>query len=287
VSGRVVCFGGLVLDRRVRSLARVVPATSNPAAAELAPGGVAANVAVGLARLGVHAALVTAVGDDDSGRVLLEHAIAGGVDVRGVRVVAGCASAQYLAFLQPDGELYVAAAAMDVLARITVEDVRRAWPVGHDDWVFAEANLSSGALAETIASARTSRGRLAVDAVSVPKAARLPADLSGIAVLFGNLDEARALVGDPGADRYGCARALRARGVSASVLTLGAEGAFVLAGDDEPIHVPGIPVRVRDVTGAGDALVAATLAGLLRGRGLAEAVGAGTLAAAALIGPQH
>jgi pseudouridine kinase len=214
---------------------------------------------------------------------LRQGAAAAGVDVRGVRVVAGAVSAQYLAFLQPDGELCVAAAAMEVLEAITPDDVRRAWP-DRDAWVFAEANLTSAALAGAIASALTTGVRLAVDAVSVPKATRLPAALGGIAVLFGNLDEARALVGSAEATPEQAAALLRGRGAGAVVVTLGQEGAVVLAPDGETAHVPGVTVEVHDVTGAGDTLIATTLAASLQGCGLVGAVRAGIVAAAESIG---
>lgn len=55
-----------------------------------------------------------------------------------------------------------------------------------------------------------------------------------------------------------------------AVLTCGAAGALVCAGDDA-FEVPGIPTRVVDTVGAGDAFAAALLVGLLRGLALREA----------------
>src|SRR5262245_44333687 len=100
MSEPVLCIGGLVLDRRQRSRGGVVPATSNPATIELTCGGVAGNVATDLTRRrGVPATLVSCVGDDEAGRFLVDRVSEAGVDVRGVRVVKGAMSAQYVALL--------------------------------------------------------------------------------------------------------------------------------------------------------------------------------------------
>ncbi|WP_432979549.1 PfkB family carbohydrate kinase [Dactylosporangium sp. CA-233914] len=52
-----------------------------PGGTDEVPGGSPANVARGLARLGVPTALLTSIGDDDRGRLLLAHLTGAGVDV--------------------------------------------------------------------------------------------------------------------------------------------------------------------------------------------------------------
>ncbi|MGH3510151.1 MAG: PfkB family carbohydrate kinase [Nocardioidaceae bacterium] len=54
-----------------------------------AAGGSPMNVAVGLARLGVDTTLVTEIGDDDLGRVIIEHVTASGVELAPDAVVPG------------------------------------------------------------------------------------------------------------------------------------------------------------------------------------------------------
>ena len=56
-----------------------------------------------------------------------------------------------------------------------------------------------------------------------------------------------------------------AAGAEAVLVTLSEEGMLLDADGAEPVHVPAYPVRVRDVSGAGDT-VAAVLAALARGR---------------------
>ncbi|MBR5111228.1 MAG: carbohydrate kinase family protein [Clostridia bacterium] len=60
---------------------------------------------------------------------------------------------------------------------------------------------------------------------------------------------------------------------NAVIVTLGPDGAMVLDGQEEPLHLPALPVpRVADTIGAGDAHAGAVLLALSRGRKLPDAV---------------
>ncbi|MCP8937116.1 winged helix-turn-helix transcriptional regulator [Alsobacter sp. SYSU M60028] len=278
-AGRVTCIGGAVLDRKYASAVPIEPRTSNPVSGCRAFGGVARNVAENLARLGVAASLVSIIGDDEAGRDLLEHLRGVGVDGSGVVTARGQRTAEYVAVLGPDSDLVVGVADMGVFDLFSVADIDRAWPrIAASAWVFLDCNLPGDVIAAVIARKHAARFKLAVNAVSAPKARRLPQDLRGIDLLFVNLDEARALLGGSPRARA-AASALVKRGAEAVVLTRGSAGACVAAGQDVA-EVPSAPASPVDVTGAGDALVAATLTRLLAGETLVDAVRAGAVLAA-------
>lgn len=258
---RIVCFGGAVLDRKYHALEPLIAGTSNPATSVRAYGGVARNVAENLARLDVPVTLVSAVGDDEGGRGLMRALQSLGADVSGVSISAAHGTAEYAALLQPDNSLAFGIADMAVFETLTLDKLNADWPkLNSADWVFADCNLPQDTLRELVARAAASRFKLAVDAVSVHKVTRLPDDLSGIAVLFLNREEAAAL----GAKR----------GAGAMVTTLGPQG--VQLSDGEGTRSLAAPAAtVRDVTGAGDSLIAGTLYGLLQGHPLVEAVTVG------------
>lgn len=99
-------------------------------------------------------------------------------------------------------------------------------------------------------------------------------------ILLLTIEEAEYLVNDKGAK---AATALRTFGPPVVVLKAGAEGCYVAA-EELDIHHPGFDVEVVDTVGAGDAFVAAFIAGYLRGgdwrecAALANAMGAAVVA---------
>ena len=115
-------------------------------------------------------------------------------------------------------------------------------------------------------------------AVLNPAPARASDGPVGGVVLTPNADEARALAGED--DVEAAARALAARTAAPVLVTLGADGALLLDGNDAQ-RLPAPRVAVVDTTGAGDTVNGALAAELAAGRPLAEAVRF-ALAAAAL-----
>jgi pseudouridine kinase len=277
---RIVCVGNAALDRTFALDGPARMSTSNPAQLRTGFGGVARNVAENLARLGASAALVTQVGNDAAGRALRADCAAHGIDVGGVMLSEVHPTPEYAAIIDQRSELVIgvsAAAAIDALSVAQLgaafdEDARTAW-------TFADCTLPATVIAALLEDRRAGGPPLAIDAVSTAKAQRLPGDLRGLDLLFLNEDEARALLGDgAAADMLELARAVRARGAAAVVLTRGARGAIV-ATDDGTAEIPAPAATPVDVTGAGDALIAGTLFGLLMGERLADAVRTGTLVA--------
>lgn len=277
---RAICIGGATLDRTYRAHSVLRPGTSNPASASWSFGGVARNVAENLAKLGASVALLTLVGDDEGGRAIIDHLGRIGVETCHINVTPQHRTAEYVAISEPGGELALGIADMEILDQITVDHLGPVWPaITAARWVFADCNLPASVLAYLISERQRHDFKLAVDAVSVSKVLRLPPDLSGIDVLFLNGDEARSLVGDAlltGRDR---AAAVTARGVGTVVETQGVDGVAV-ATSDLVLTLPAVPAEAVDVTGAGDALTAATLDALMRDVSVHDAARIGTLAAA-------
>jgi pseudouridine kinase len=279
-SVHVVCVGGANMDIKCRIAGTTVMGSSNPGATVLSPGGVARNVAHNLARLGVSAALVSAVGRDAFGRQILAATAAAGVDMGGVLRAAG-ASGSYSAVLDTKGELVLGVAAMAVLEQLTPRRLSaQRKRLAAADLIVADSNLPIDTLDWLIDFAAARRVKLALETVSVPKGGRLKRLLAAgrpLFALFCNRAEAAALTGRLRLQE--AARRLHERGVRHVGIGLGRRGMFVSDGEERRI-VPTLPARVVDVTGAGDAAVAGTLYGLLRGRDLTTAAAYGQAAAA-------
>ena len=268
-----VVVGGANMDVKARSARPVVPGTSNPGRAVRSPGGVGRNVAENLARLGTPTVLVAAVGPDALGDELVAATSAAGVDVRLVRRVAS-RTGTYVAVLDDVGELVVAVSDMAATEALTPSDVRAAESViTGSSLVVLDGNLSRAALTASWDLAVEAGVPVVLDPVSVPKAAALADLLDGTRPLFAvtpNLDEL-AVLGD--------SVDLLARGVELVWVRAGVEGSRLISRDGST-RLPSSPADVVDVTGAGDAMLAAFCHGVLSGDDPVTAARLGHAAAA-------
>jgi pseudouridine kinase len=267
----VVCIGAANLDRKLRSLAGIALHTSNPASQRESFGGVARNIAENLARMGAPVALLTATGKDSSGAALLAHAQGLGIDTGGTLQLDGVASGTYTAVLDQDGEMVVALADMALYERLdrAFVDSRQA-QLAAAALVVADLNLPLETVETLIAQARRLDAPLVLVAVSEPKMARLPQDLSGVRLLVLNRGELAARVGRELAGETELEAAVaevRAQGVRDLIVTRGAEGVLYThgaAGEDRIVRLYARGAEVVDVTGAGDAFAAAVCWSLLQ-----------------------
>ncbi|MBB3194620.1 carbohydrate kinase [Roseateles terrae] len=266
----LVCIGGTNLDRKLRSLEAPRMGSSNPARQFESPGGVARNIAENLARLGLPVHLLTAVGRDAAGQALLADLQALGVDCTGSVQAADAPTGSYTAVLDEQGDLMLAMADMALTDRLDSDFIRRCAPQrAAARWLVADLNLPAPALAVLQQEAVTRQQHLVVVAVSVPKMQRLGTSLAGIDLLVLNRTELSALMGDALAtdtalnDAW---QALRARGLQRLVMSDGAQGVRFSDGDTlSAMAAPKVPRgRMREVTGAGDALSAGIVAALHR-----------------------
>jgi sugar/nucleoside kinase (ribokinase family) len=271
---RVICFGAAHWDvvGRPRPGARGRDA---PGLVSRFAGGVALNVAVGLAAGGIAATLVAAVGDDAEGRELAEFVSEAGVDASGMLAYSGAPTGRYVALERADGELLAAVADSRALDALLPEHLPLASLPKADAW-FLDANLPPTAIRALAHAA--DRPPLFADAVSEEKAARLRDALGLLDTVYCNRAEAEAICATGLNAARAAAEALVIRGARRAVVTNGP----LAAADAGPHGVVSLkPERsvVRSATGAGDALMAAHIAARLRGARPDEALAAGLDAA--------
>jgi pseudouridine kinase len=290
--GGVVVIGGANVDVRARSHTKAVPATSNPGTVSRSAGGVGRNVAENLARLGTPVRLVAAVGRDDEGDRLLADTAAAGVDVDHV-VRTAEPTGSYLAVLDADGELVVAVSDMAGTDALRPDHVRRVRPlVAAAEILVVDGNLGPQTLAACLDLAHETGTPVVLDPVSVPKAARVATLLDAgrpLLALTPNLAELGALTARTVADETDitdAAAALHQLGVTHVWVRLGPAGS-VLSSTGATTRLDTVPGPVVDVTGAGDAMLAAFCHGLVAGRSPAEAARRGHAAAALTVAVPH
>jgi fructokinase len=241
-----------------------------------APGGAPANVAVGVARLGVTSGFIGKVGDDPFGRhlaaVLAEH----GVDVSQIRFDDEARTALAFVSLTPEGERDF------MFYRHPSADMRHRPDEIDEEAIRAARILHVGSISligESAERATRHAVRVARDAgtlVSYDPNLRLPlwpsADAAAEAMrsLLEHADvvkvsdeELRFLTGGDDED---AARSLWHDGWQLLLVTRGETGVDYLL-PDHAGSVPGYRVEVHDTTGAGDAFTAAVLAAIVETQG--------------------
>jgi pseudouridine kinase len=264
---RIVVIGGANLDIAGQATVSARPGDSTPGRVHTAAGGVARNIAENLARLGHAVRLVSAVGSDEDGRWLKRLTAAAGVDAGGCRVVAGARTARYLSLHAEDGRLLQAINDMAVLDALGPDAMaREAGRLRRAPAVVVDANLGEAALGWLFA--QRTDAPLHADAVSAAKCERLRSGLARLHTLKLNRLEAEVLSGLPartGRQRERVAAWFHAQGVRRLALSLGGEGLRLSEAGGGVCERPVWPVAVRNVTGAGDALMAALVHAQLAG----------------------
>mgnify|MGYP005840348269 FL=1 len=282
--GYVLVIGSAGIDVKGRPTQELTWGAPNMGFVRNSVGGVARNVAENLARLEVPTVLLSAVGDDDEGRRVLAHSADHGVDCSRVRVVAGAHTGVYLALLKPNGELLAAIADFEVMGAVDDDYLRQHEDLLADaDMVMVDMTLSDTALATLFELAERHHVRVCADPTTPRLAGRLCPYIGQLHLVVPNAAETTALCGldDPAHDRdtaIAAARHLVSLGAYLAVVTLGAQGLAYADGSGGG-YIPPIKTQVVDSTGAGDALTAAVIFGLLNEVPVDEAMRLGVTAA--------
>jgi len=280
----ILIIGAAGLDTKGRAIGPLQPGTSNPGSIRTSVGGVARNVAENLARLGEHAVLLSVVGADRSGRRVREQAAEAGVDVSYLLESPDHHTGAYMAVYGPTGAPVVSIDDMDALSAITPAVIYSRRSLVRDAaMVVIDANLAPPTINSLLRLAVKYRAPVSADPTSVSLAARLKPHLRHLFMVTPDLPEAEVLCGrslrNTRSQGIAAAKQLVAMGVQVAIVTM-AELGVCYATPEVSGHVPAVKTQVVDRTGAGDALTAGVVFGLLNDFPIDEAVRLGASAAA-------
>ncbi|HEU0082617.1 MAG TPA: D-glycero-beta-D-manno-heptose-7-phosphate kinase [Bradyrhizobium sp.] len=292
----VLCVGDLMLDEFVYGeVSRISPEAPAPVIAvqrvESSIGG-AGNVARNIASLGARCIFVGLVGEDDAG-LALKGALAkesliesvliadpARPTTRKVRFVSEHFSTH---MLRADWELATPASAEieQKLIDAILPLLPRADIVLLSD--YAKGALTARVIRNVIEAARKTGKRVIVD----PKSANL-AIYRGATLLTPNRREfaeaTRSLAGNEAEIAAAAQDAMQLADCEALLVTQSEHGMTLVPRDGEAIHVPAHPVRVRDVSGAGDTVAAVLAVTLAAGADRETALRCANAAAAVAVG---
>lgn len=279
----VLVVGAAGVDSKGKANAPLTLGSSTPGTIRVSVGGVGRNIAENLARLGIEAVLLSAIGAGGSGQRILANAAEVGINTDYLIVSAEYHTSAYIALLDEKGNLVMSVDDMEILALITPQLInRRRSLIKNAALIVFDANLPEATIAALVKVAQRYGVRLCADPTSNLLAPRLKAYLPNLFMIIPNVLEAEILSGKIIKDESGAmtaARTLVNAGVKIVIITL-AEAGVVYATARASGHIPAIATDIVDPSGAGDALTAAVVFGLLNNIPIDEAVRLGASAAA-------
>ncbi|ETL33635.1 hypothetical protein L914_13869 [Phytophthora nicotianae] len=191
---RVLVVGGLVLDIISSSTSPLIRGTSNIGTIKQSSGGVGRNIAECLHRLRLDPLLVSSIGSDASGSILLENLKKLGMNTSGIRISDNLSTAVYSAVLDSTGDMDAAVADMSAFESIESKVISDK-AIDKAKLVIADGNL----IPATIGDLFTRCVHLGVDTwfepTSVQKAIRVVegGGVSSMKYMSPNADELHAI----------------------------------------------------------------------------------------------
>ncbi len=262
----VVALGELVID--------LVPEPRPDGRMAFAPkpGGAPGNVAVGVARLGGRAAMLSKVGDDPFGRLLIETLRGFGVSAEGVRTASKARTSLAIVTVDAEGErdfaLYrencaESTYAADELAAETIVNSR----ILHIGSLLLGEPICAAAQRRAVRVAGEAGTLVSVDVNLRPSLWRSVEAMRAVALEAAEdadilkVSEEELVLMAQTTDVDDALARIERRGRLLTAITFGPHGALLVA-EGLRARVPGFAVKVADTVGCGDAFTASLLADL-------------------------
>jgi pseudouridine kinase len=277
-------IGATLLDSKGKPRLGLEPGTSNPARIRHTRGGTARNVAENLACFGAEVKLLSAVGDDQTGRQLVAQTAEAGVDVSDVQVISGERTGSYMAILDEEGSLSVALDDVSIMSHISPAYLYQNRKLFRDAcMVLFDGSLDEAAVEMAVRLATQYQVPICADPSSTRLAHKLKEYLPKLHLVVPNEVEAAALTDvdflgyDPDASLEAAMTLMRS-GVATVIVTLSDFG-LVYSTSDETGYLPARYSEIVDSTGTGDSVTAAVMFGMVNDFPIAEATRLGAAAA--------
>ncbi len=256
----VVCIGTSNVDISGFASSELMLKDKNPnATIEISPGGVARNIGENLAIMGVSTKMLTAVGDDIYGDLIINESKKSGMDMSDVRVVNGGKSCLYISLNGPSGDMEVGMTDMGLGSYINRDYMKSKSNVLNKASVIV---LSPCVGADALSYIRENfhNKPIFIDVVAVDYADTVNEFMDLFHTVKANIYEAEALCGikiKDNSDVDIAASRILKKGAKNVYITLGEDGVYYKNNKGSVVCKKSYPVsEVVSCTGAGDAFMA-------------------------------
>ena len=277
----ICVIGGSNIDIQGFPREELISGDSNPGLVKTSLGGVGRNIAENLTRLNLNTKFLSVVGDDENGRLILNHAKSIDLNMENTLVVKGEPTSTYLCVLDEKRDMNVAISSMDILKNMDIDYIKRnEYIIKNSKYCVVDANLPD--ILEYIVTSYDVP--FILDTVSASKAKKIKDLVGYFHTIKPNKIEAEILSGisiNSEEDLRKVGAYFIQKGVKNVFITLGADGVYYKTLDEEGMIIPP-RVEMVGATGAGDAFIAGLIYGLFHGKNIEEeikfAIGASIIA---------
>ena len=285
----VIVIGGSNVDVHGISDSKINFSDSNPGKICVSPGGVARNIAENLCQMNISCKLISAVGNDSYGEMLLKKNIEAGIDSRFVIKHERYPTSSYLSIIDESGEMVGAVSDMDIISTITpsyLESIKKIVMIA--EVICIDTNLSE----DSIEYIFNTFGDIPifVDPVSAKKVKKIAPFISKINTFKPNINEAEELSGIKIKSKRDLIRVsdwFHEKGLDQLFISLGSKGLFYSNINESGSEAPRINKnRVKNVSGAGDTVMASLIYSYKKGYEIRESARKALIAASISITDQ-
>lgn len=249
----VVVIGGCNMDISGRPSNKMILHDSNIGEVKTSTGGVGRNIAENLSRLGVAVKMISAVGNDEFGSVILSELNALKVDTTGIMVHQSHPTSTYLAVSDESGDMHVAISQMNIVDEISIAYINEFnHMIENADCLVMDTNLKEEVVHYILN--KYAHKKIFVDTVSTAKAVKVKGMLNKIYFLKPNLLEAE-LLSDFSGQTTEVKQIIKNLPSHKIAISLGPNGVVGRDGH-EIIQLSTPETHILNTTGAGDAFMA-------------------------------
>jgi sugar/nucleoside kinase (ribokinase family) len=246
---------------------------SIPGEIKMSFGGVCRNISENLAKMGVNTRFISVLGDDETGREMLDHAQSVGYDMTDSLILKNGRTPTYLAILDEHGEMVSGINDMASIQQLDADFIDSKQDIiMNSEYTFLDADNPDNL--KHILTQYEGTTKFVLDPISVIKAKKIKDLIGHFHTIKPNRHEAEILAGfriQEEKDLIKAANVFLKKGVQNIFITLDSEGVFYANREKVGKIVPQNP-EVINVTGAGDSFVAGIGYGYMNNKSIEETV---------------
>ncbi|ENK1243595.1 carbohydrate kinase family protein [Clostridium botulinum] len=269
----VLVLGASVVDIFGFSCCDYRAYNSNPGKIKISFGGVCRNIAENLSKVGINTKLISILGEDENGKCMLDHSRKIGYDMEDSLILKNGTTPTYMAILDEKGEMVSGVADMKSIDKMDFKFIdSKATIIEKSEYTVLDSDNAT--ILEYILKKFKGKTKFILDPVSAEKAKNIKHLIKYFHTIKPNIHEAEVLSGfkiESIEDLNKAAEYFISLGIENVFISLDAEGIYYKNKFEEG-KIKANKVKVKNVTGAGDAFVAGIVYGYMGRLSLKETV---------------